>query len=326
MTVKISIVIPTFKRPALLKQCLKALMRQEFSKCEYEIIVVSDGPDETTSSVVNDFSSGSPPLPSIKYDFLPLKKGPAAARNKGWKQARGELIAFTDDDCIPNRYWLETIWKAYVQNKGMAFTGKVLVPRPPRPTDHERNISLLENAAFVTANCFCPREVLEQVGGFDERFSIAWREDSDLEFRLLQNHIRITYIEDAIIIHPVRQARWGVSLNEQQKSRFNALLYKKHPSLYRKKIQRAPPLFYYATILSFCCIWIGLFIFRSFWFSIVALCIWFFLTGRFILKRLSGNTMEIKHITEIVITSLLIPFLSVFWRLYGAIKYRVWFL
>ncbi len=57
---------------------------------------------------------------------------------------------------------------------------------PPRPTDYERDAAGLEGAEFVTANCFCRRDALEAVGGFDERFSAAWREDSDLHFALLR--------------------------------------------------------------------------------------------------------------------------------------------
>ena len=58
-------------------------------------------------------------------------------------------------------------------------------PCRDRPTDYERDAAGLEGAEFVTANCFCRRDVLEAVGGFDERFAAAWREDSDLHFTLL---------------------------------------------------------------------------------------------------------------------------------------------
>ena len=69
---------------------------------------------------------------------------------------------------------------------------------------------------------------------------MAWREDSDLEFRLLQQGIPIWRLQNALVIHPVRKASWGVSLKEQKKGMFNALLYKKYPGLYRKKIQPRP--------------------------------------------------------------------------------------
>lgn len=326
MAIKISIVIPTYNRPALLNKCLGMLTIQVFPKDEYEVIVISDGPDKETKKIVDYFKNNCQNKPVIKYDALPVKKGPAAARNKGWQTASGDLIAFTDDDCIPNIYWLRSIWNSYNQQEEIVFTGKVIVPKPLRPTDYEQNISRLETAAFVTANCFCTRKALEKVNGFDERFSAAWREDSDLQFRLLGQHIPVKCIEDAFIIHPARQVQWGISLKEQRKSMFNALLYKKHPDLYRKRIQASPPWLYYAIILSFILFWISLLSIKSFLLSAVILLIWVSLLGKFIYKRLSGNSHKVVHVVEMVVTSLFIPFLSVFWRLYGSVKFKVLFL
>ena len=69
-----------------------------------------------------------------------------------------------------------------------AATGRVIVPLPTcRPTDYERDAAGLAKAEFVTANCFCRRSVLAAIGGFDARFTAAWREDSDLQFTLLEH-------------------------------------------------------------------------------------------------------------------------------------------
>src|SRR5690606_228568 len=101
-------------------------------------------------------------------------------------------------------------------------------------------------ADFVTANCACTRAALERVHGFDEAFTMAWREDSDLEFRFINQRVPIRFVQQAVVTHPVRKASWGVSLKEQKKSMFNALLYKKYPSLYREKIMKRPLWNYYA--------------------------------------------------------------------------------
>src|SRR5690606_30571680 len=113
------------------------------------------------------------------------RHGPAAARNVGWRAARCEVVAFTDDDCIPDPGWLAAGTRA-VEQGFAAATGRVVVPLPDAPTDYERDAAGLARAEFVTANCFCRRSVLEALGGFDERFSAAWREDSDLHFALLR--------------------------------------------------------------------------------------------------------------------------------------------
>ena len=96
--------------------------------------------------------------------------------------------------------------------------GRIVVPVPHRPTDYERDAARLAAAEFVTANCFYRRDALAAAGGFDERFTAAWREDSDLFFTLLECGARLTHAPDAVVVHPIRPARWGVSLAQQRKS------------------------------------------------------------------------------------------------------------
>ncbi|MEO7001913.1 MAG: glycosyltransferase family 2 protein [Ktedonobacterales bacterium] len=74
------------------------------------------------------------------------------------------------------------------------------------------NVAQLAHAEFVTANCFYRRDALAEVGGFDECFEVAWREDSDLNFRLLQLGVRLIHVDTAVVTHPVRPAQWGISL------------------------------------------------------------------------------------------------------------------
>src|SRR4051812_33612575 len=149
---QISVVVPTYKRPALLKRCLKALLHQKFDASEYEVIVVSDGPDPQTESLMKNLQATHRHL---KFFALPGKKGPAAARNFGWLSAHGQIIAFTDDDCLPDPNWLSVICRHIDPMRPEALTGKVIVPIGRRPTDYERNTAGLESADFVTANCAC---------------------------------------------------------------------------------------------------------------------------------------------------------------------------
>src|SRR5215216_6677873 len=123
--IKISVVIPTYHRPQLLYKCLSALTNQNFSAEEYEVLIVHDGPDEITRFLIPDL------LPIDKrFIFLQtsIKKGPAAARNFGWQNAKGILVAFTDDDTLPDKNWFHSIWQAYNNEKEIAFTGKTVVP------------------------------------------------------------------------------------------------------------------------------------------------------------------------------------------------------
>ncbi len=318
----VSVVIPTYRRPLLLEKCLRALRQQSLSADRYEVIVVSDGPDEATKAAIDSLCLQ--PM-QVRFVSLEAKKGPAGARNAGWQHARAGLIAFTDDDCIPDRGWLSSILSACGQEKLAAFSGKVIVPVPDQPTDFERNTQGLETAAFITANCACTKAALQQIGGFDEQFTMAWREDSDLEFKLLLQGIPVQKLETAIVIHPVRQAPWGVSLREQKKGMFNALLYKKYPALYREKIQPRPAVNYYVMIG--CVLMAGAGILAGLpWLSAAALLVWLLLTVQFISRRLANTSHSRSHVMEMIITSLAIPFLSVYWQLYGAFKYKVLFI
>jgi glycosyltransferase involved in cell wall biosynthesis len=317
--VQLSVVIPTYKRPKLLLRCLDALAVQTFEQGSYEVIVVSDGNDPLTNEALAQFDAGG--VYQLRYKALPEKKGPAAARNYGWLAAKGELIVFTDDDCIPDTNFLSAYYQAFIACKERAFTGKTIVPLPKHPTDYERNTAGLEKAEFITANCACPKKLLYLTGGFDEEFAMAWREDSELEFKLINAGIPIVKVNGALVVHPVRRAVWGVSLLEQKKTMYNALLYKKHPNLYRGKIQPYPPIYYYAIAACFTVMLAGLF-FHLPTLTIWGLISWLGLTLNFAYRRLRPTSLMPAHVLEMLVTSVLIPFLSLYWQFYGAVKYR----
>jgi hypothetical protein len=113
----------------------------------------------------------------------------------------------------------------------------------------------------------------------------------------------------------------GVSLRQQRKSLFDALLYKKHPDLYRRHIRPAAPLDYYGMLLALLTA-LGGGLAGSVVVPVGAGCVWAVLMVRFLGRRLRGTSRAPAHLAEMVCTSLLIPALSVFWRLYGAVKFR----
>lgn len=336
-SVQVSVVVPTYKRTQLLSRCLKALIEQDFPPKAYEIIIVDDAVWEETRLLVAEFlekaksaritqgyRADSELFPDIRYLVAPHTQGPAAARNIGWRLALGDIIAFTDDDCIPESDWLKEGVAALKDGKD-GISGRVIVPIEGIPTDYERNVARLEHSEFVTANCFYRCRALEKCGGFDENFSMAWREDAELYFHMLACDCKLGYAPTAKVIHPARPAQWGISLKEQRKSMFNALLFKNYPQLYREHIQRRPPINYYviilATVVSLTAMLMG-----NRPVALLAALLWGGLTLQFALQRLAGTRHTFSHIAEMLFTSTLIPFLSVYWRLYGAFRFRVFFL
>jgi len=322
MDIKISVVIPTCQRPELLTRCLKALKKQRFEKKHFEVIVVSDGRDDVTYRCLKSLIKSQ--YLNIKHISTPEKKGPAAARNIGWLESKGRLIAFTDDDCIPDVNWLEDIEKAHTGVEEIVYTGNVKVTIPQKPTDYQLSVGNLEKAEFATANCVCTKKALIKVGGFDERFQLAWREDADLHFKIIEHNIPIQKIE-ATVVYPVSESPWGISIMEQKNGVFNALLYKKYPQLYREKVRSYISWFYYIMVIAAISIIVGL-LTHAEELAVGGSVVWFLFLAGFITKRLSSTSHSLVHITEIIVTSTVIPFLSVYWQIYGALKYRVLFI
>lgn len=321
MAIEISVVVPTYKRDSLLLRCLRALRDQSLHPQRYEIIVADDGASVDTRRLVES-ESASQNFPRMRYLATAGTRGPAAARNRGWRSAAGEVIAFTDDDCIPDPGWLRC-GLAAISGGAAGVSGRIVVPTTSRPHDYARTTARLANAEFATANCFYRRSALESVGGFDERFTRAWREDADLYFTLLERNEKLVFSSAPVVVHPVRQAKWGVCIGEQKKSMFNALLYKKHAALFRRRIQPSPPWRYYLIAASFFGMLAG--IAAGGHAAPAAGACWLACTGDFCLRRLKDTSRSLPHVAEMAITSLAVPFLSIFWRLYGAVKFRVVF-
>jgi glycosyltransferase involved in cell wall biosynthesis len=323
---RISVVVPTYRRPELLARCLAALLAQRIDGGAYEVIVVDDGHDDRAKALVEALQPSGDDAPRLRYLRPHEGRGPAVARNCGWHAARGALIAFTDDDTIPQSDWLAQGERA-VDTGLVAVCGRVVVPlaHDEPPTDHELMTLGLEVAEFVTANAFVRRDALERVRGFDERFRRAWREDSDLQFRLERDAGPVGRSEAPVVLHPVRHEDWGVCLRQQRNAYYDALLYKKHPRLYRERIRRAPPWNYYAivvcTLLVPLLAWDGL---RNAAAASAAIALTLVL--RLTWRRLQRTSRKRDHVIEMLVTSALIPFLSVYWRLRGAVRFRVLFL
>lgn len=319
----ITVVVPTYRRPDLLRKCLLALAQQQLERSLFRVVVVDDGNEAQTAQAVQGIV-GQTGLP-IQYLGQPVRRGPAAARNRGWQSAQTAYIAFTDDDCLPQPAWLTTGLLA-LQRGAQVITGRVKIPLPDQPTAHDRTTALLETAEFVTANLFCRRSALARVGGFDEAFDIAWREDSDLQFKLLEANISISTCPEAVIVHPIRSAPWYASLRDERKNRYDALLYKRHPVLFRQRIPayRSLVMQYYAFVITFLAGLLALALGHTS-VAIGVFAIWLLLTITIISRQLPDSPLKWENLRTAILTGVSKPFLSIYWRLYGAFRYKTWY-
>jgi GT2 family glycosyltransferase len=318
-----SVVVPARGRPGLLNRCLASLMRQSISPLRYEIIVVDTAPSSASRKVVEHYLTRPGNGPCIIYLPVESRESPGTARNHGWHIARGTLIAFTEEDMIPCRDWLSQGLQAF-DGVAQAVSGRIIMPAAGLPTAHENFVKKQEQAELASVNCFFLKHVLEELGGFDERFGTAGHEDADLYFRLLQADAVISDAPLAVVEHPLGTASWGASLREQKNLQFDALLYKKHPHLYREKIAPALPLHYHANVAALLLFFIGLAMHNLPLTLLGAFC-WGMLITYFCLQRLRDTEKSLANISEVMAASLLLPPLAIFWRLVGALRFRIGF-
>ena len=185
VTPEVSVVVATHNRALRLAQLLAGLRRQTLALERFEVIVVDDGSSDATQNVLTREAEARRAAPLHPARGRP-RRTRAAARNRGWQLARAPVVAFTDDDCVPTPTWLETLLRAARSNPNAIVRGRTL----PNPAEAHALGSFAKTVRidapsphFETCNVAYPRRLLERIGGFDESFTTAAGEDSDLGCR-----------------------------------------------------------------------------------------------------------------------------------------------
>lgn len=228
--IKISVVIPTFNRKGLLKDCLQALFFQTYPKERFEIIVVDDGSTDGTHSLIKTLQKKNPNL----YLFGQSRGGTSRARNLGIKNARGEIIAFTDDDCLSHKDWLEQLDNAFEKKpQALGIEGKTLT-YPAKITPFTAQIVNLNGGGYQTCNIAYKRKILQKLGGFDEKFGLFHCDDVDFALMVLKRG-SIHFEPKAIVVHPPRKTTFKRELTRVKQIPSEFRLFLKHPNYYQAK-------------------------------------------------------------------------------------------
>lgn len=200
---KVSVIIPTYRSWDLLEKCLEALSVQTFSE-PFEILVVNNDSDNNIPSHLHKFKN---------VTFLQeLKPGSYAARNKAIQYSKGEILAFTDADCIPAKQWLENGVSELQKNVDLGIVaGNVKLfyknenkLTPAEVFDKYTAFRIKEYVYFgncVTANWFSYKKTILKFGGFDSNLKSGG--DTKLSQQISKEK-KLVYAENVIVYHPAR--------------------------------------------------------------------------------------------------------------------------
>ncbi len=198
---RISVVVPTCRRLDLLARCLDRLAPgvQTLPADRYEVLVTDDGEPAAESLLVEKY-------PWASWGPGP-RRGPAANRNAGARRARGEWLAFTDDDCVPDPGWLAA-FVAAAHDGCRVYEGRTTCVAGCRsPLEHSPGN--LTGGYLWSCNIFIRRATFEAVGGFDEAFPYPHMEDVDLRERLIRAGHPFEFVPEAVVDHPPRRLSSG---------------------------------------------------------------------------------------------------------------------
>jgi histidinol-phosphate phosphatase family protein len=291
----------------------------------------SAGPEPDAVILVDDRVDPTPPLhPTTTLPVTVLcsgGRGPAAARNAGWRSSSARWICFLDDDVVPQPDWLNAVsadLRAADQAGAAGSQAVIAVPARPgrRASDDERRTQRLADARWITADMAYRRSALVAAGGFDERFPRAYREDSDLA-------LRITLAGNMIVpgarrcTHPVAPATLMTSVRAQIGNRDNALMRRKHGRGWRAAVGEEPGRLpaHAATVAAAVAAIVGVLTRRGRR-AAVAAAAWATLTAEFAVRRFLAGPRTPVEAGRLLVTSILIPPAAVAHRLGGEWTFR----
>ncbi len=206
-----SIIIATYNRADILEKTLDSMLNQDYP-FNYEIIVINDGSTDDTKQILQKFSK----YKKFRSQSLEKNSGPATARNIGIEMTRYPIIVIMDDDCIPEKDWLQKLVSEFSGNIG---------------------ITTSYSMRGGTSTAFL-KKALDEVGYFDESFPFAYREDTDLLFRILDRGYEIKFANAKFkhLHKPPKtiKAKISYALKRIWIHQSDVLLYKKHPERTKK--------------------------------------------------------------------------------------------
>jgi glycosyltransferase involved in cell wall biosynthesis len=240
----VAVVVPTYKRTDDICALLRALEKQTLDAGRFEVVVVDDCSGDATVSEVEALISQVPYR--LRVLRTPQNSGPAAARNLGWRTTSAPVLAFTDDDCLPDSAWLEEGLAAMAAQPGAGLVqGRTCAPEGVS-TDRLidwwvwRVVEKME-PEYMACNIFYRRRAFDGgaggagagavgggTGGFDEEIG-WWGEDSAAAWRVIESGWEAAFASGAVVVHPVQRRGWAFFVRNGLAERNMVRLGVEHP-------------------------------------------------------------------------------------------------
>jgi len=229
-TPQVVVAIATYRRPGQLQDLVTALARQTHPANDFEVVIADDGSGDSTPRVVQEIAATAPIR--VRGLFFDDNQGPGRCRNAAWRSSVAQIVAFTDDDCLPRPEWLEQLVAGITSGEGEIVQGRT-VPRPDqmhRAGPWSRTVRV-ERATghFQACNIAYTRATLEAVDGFDEAWGTGAGEDLDLALRAMATGAVPCFREEAVVEHEITESSYLAYLRDRRRWRTLVRLVRRHP-------------------------------------------------------------------------------------------------
>ncbi|HUC06042.1 MAG TPA: glycosyltransferase [Acidimicrobiales bacterium] len=238
---EISVVFPTYKRSARLPGLFAALGALSMDPARFEVVAVDNFSQDDTYETLCSLAASAPfPTTVLQTAF---NRGPAAARNLGWRTSRAPVVAFLDDDCLPEPDWLDKALARFDTDERLGvLQGGVRGPHgfdaaAMPPWFHSQVIDG-PTPYFEACNIFYRREALETTGGFDESIG-WWCEDTKLGWQVIEAGWDRSFESGSMVEHAVQQRGWKWHFDNGLLERNTVRIAAEHPGFRREAFWRS---------------------------------------------------------------------------------------
>jgi glycosyltransferase involved in cell wall biosynthesis len=236
----VSVIVPVYNGEATIEACIESILALSFPASDVQLLLIDNASTDRTAAMLGRYADRA----TVLYE---AKRGPAAARNRGLANATGDIIAFTDADCIVDRDWLTRIIEP-LQDPAIGISGGTILSVKPcnaveefgeRLHDHRMAIEYDSPPYAITMNWASPRSIIDKVGMFDE--DLLRCEDCDLSYRIVLAGNRIVFTPDAIVYHRNEQTFAGLMAEAYAHGYHSIPLLRKHEEFVRSFVAQSPP-------------------------------------------------------------------------------------